>query len=149
MRHGGLKKWMTWGVLASAVGLLGACGKLPQNAGNGTYEKGFTRGPDMPLYNGTIVDNPTSIDPRTPDKQGAQNNSLAMDEGERALRERQGMPSAYGGSGPAPTPGMTPYKSLGAQGSVIAPSSQLPAAQSIPGSTPEPANTHPGDGLKK
>nr|AYM53175.1 hypothetical protein [Melittangium boletus] len=139
---------MTWGVLAAAVGGLAACSELPQQAGNSTYHKGFTRGPDMPLYNGTIVDNPTSIDPRTPDKQGTANRSLLMDAGERALRERQGT-LGYGGSGPAPTPGMTPYKSLGAEGSVIAPSSELPAAQSVPGSRPEPANTQPRDELKK
>jgi|GEM_PF-5833795 len=148
MRHVGLKKWMTWGVLASAVGGLAACSELPQQAGNSTYHKGFTRGPDMPLHNGTIVDNPTSIDPRTLEKQGTANRSLPLDAGERALRERQGT-LGYGGSGPAPTPGMTPYKSLGAEGSVIVPSSQLPASQAIPGRTPDPINIHPGGGLKK
>jgi hypothetical protein len=155
MRQNNSRKWMTWGVLAAAVGLLGGCTKLPQGAGNGTYHKGFVRGPDMPLYNGTIADIPTSIDPRTPDKQGTPNNSLAMDPGERALLEqREGRKitsgvGGYGGSGPAPTPGMTPYKSLGAEGSMIAPSSQLPASQSLIGTETEPANTHPAGGLKK
>ncbi len=148
MRHGGLRKWMTWGVLTAAMGGLVACSDLPHNAGNDTYRQGFTRPENVHLYNGTIVDNPTSIDPRTLDKQGAQNNSLSMDLGEKALRERQGEP-AYGGSGPAPTPGATPYKSLGAEGSMYAPSTQLPASQSLPGLTPEPANTHPSGGLKK
>lgn len=155
MRQGDFKTWMKWGLLAAAVGTLGGCAELPQNAGNGTYKKGFVRGPDMPLYNGTIEDIPTSIDPRTPDKQGTPNRSLAMDLGERALLEqREGRRygsgvGGYGGSGPAPTPGMTPYKSLGAEGSMIAPSTQLPASQSVIGTETEPANTHPSGGLKK
>jgi hypothetical protein len=149
MRDSGFK-WMVWGVLASAAGVVG-CGVLPQQAGNDSYQPGFTRDPKVSLYNGTIEQIPTSIDPRTPDKQGTPNRSLAMDNGERALLGQRQSKSemATGGSGPAPVPGATPYMGLGASGSVIAPSNQLPAAQSFPSGRAEPTPAHPSVQIKK
>jgi len=151
MRNSGFK-WMVWGALASAAAGVVGCGVLPQQAGNDSYQPGFTRDPKVSLYNGTIEQLPTSIDPRTPDKQGTPNRSLAMDNGERALLEQRQSKSkdmATGGSGPAPVPGSTPYMGLGASGSVIAPSNQLPAAQSSPSSRVEPTPAHPSVQIKK
>lgn len=85
------------GALVSASWLVTACGVLPQQAGNESYEPGFVRrGPAQAGYNGTIQDIPTSIDPRTPRTQGTPGRSLALDAGERALREQQ---QGLGGSG--------------------------------------------------
>lgn len=145
-------KWMVWGVVTSAaMGMVG-CGWLPQQPGNDSYHPGFARGPDMPLYsNGTIEDHPTSIDPRTPDKQGAQERSLMMDPGERVLMEQRGVyeQMGTGGSGPAPAPGSSPYLGLGAAGSVIVPSNQAPTSQSLPANNLEAKPVHPTVLLRK
>ncbi|WNG30633.1 hypothetical protein F0U62_46425 [Cystobacter fuscus] len=151
MRNDGFK-WMVWGVLASAAAGVVGCAKLPQQAGNDTYQPGFTRDPKVSLYNGTIQQIPTSIDPRTPDKQGTPNRSLLMDPGERALlgqRQSKNEELGMGGSGPAPLPGTTPYLNLGATGSVIAPSNQMPAAQSLPSGSDQPTPFYPSVLLKK
>jgi hypothetical protein len=151
MRNNGFK-WMVWGVLASAAAGVVGCAKLPQQAGNDTYQPGFTRDPKVSLYNGTIQQLPTSIDPRTPDKQGTPNRTLLMDAGERALRgERQSKNEeiGMGGSGPSPLPGTTPYLNLGATGSVIAPTNQMPAAQSLPSGSDQPTPVYPSVQLKK
>ncbi|MET0406123.1 MAG: hypothetical protein ABW123_27140 [Cystobacter sp.] len=140
-------KGFKWGMVAAAVAGLVGCGELPQQAGNDTYQRGFTRSPDVRLYNGTIEQLPTSIDPRTPDKQGTPERSLRMDPGERALLERT-VPGASeqgtGGSGPAPSPSTSPYLNLGAAGSVISPSNQVPAAQSLPDNATQSRSARPG-----
>lgn len=144
MRDNGFK-WMVCGVVAAAAGLMG-CNWLPQQAGNDSYHPGFARGPDMPIYtNGTIADHPTSIDPRTPDKQGAQARSLMMDPGELALLKQRGGSEEMGtgGSGPAPAPGSSPYLGLGAAGSVLVPTNQSPTSQSLPASNVEAKPVYP------
>ncbi|OJT19660.1 hypothetical protein BO221_35455 [Archangium sp. Cb G35] len=145
MHDSGFKRWMVLGVLASASWLVSACGSLPQQ---GTYEvaPGFARSPAQSGYNGTIQDIPTSIDPRTPEAQGTQGRSLLLDPGERALLETQG--GAVGGSGSTP-PAQGPeggplYEELGTEGSVIAPSRELPASQGNVGNDrPTDPNTPP------
>jgi hypothetical protein len=143
-----LKRWVVLGVLASASGWMAACGKLPQQPGNESYNPGFERSPEQTraLYNGTIQDIPTSIDPRTPDKAGTPGRSLAMDPGEQALIEMRG--GAVGGSGtvpPAPGPeGGVQYEELGSMGSVIAPSREFPAAQGMENDRPTNPNTPGG-----
>ncbi|MFE8602673.1 hypothetical protein [Archangium violaceum] len=150
MHDSGFKRWMVWGVLASASWLVSACGTLPQQ---GTYEvaPGFARSPAQSGYNGTIQDNPTSIDPRTPEAQGTQGRSLRMDLGERALLEAQG--GAMGGSGvtpSAPAPGGGPlYEELGAEGNAIAPSNEVPSSQGVGNDRPTTAPTHGGVPAKR
>ncbi|WNG61336.1 hypothetical protein F0U59_46495 [Archangium gephyra] len=150
MHDSGFRRWMVWGVLASASWLVSACGSLPQQ---GTYEvaPGFARSPAQSGYNGTIQDNPTSIDPRTPEAQGTQGRSLRMDPGERALLEAQG--EAMGGSGTtlsAPAPGGGPlYEELGAEGNAIAPSNEVPSSQSVGNDRPTTSPTHGGAPAKR
>jgi hypothetical protein len=132
MHDGGFRRWVMWGALASAAWLVSACGALPQNSGNETFRPGQARDPAQAGYNGTIKDIPTSIDPRTPEKDGTPGRSLALDLGERALREQQGQ----GGSGQA-----SGSLEQGAQGSLYTPTRQEPAAQSIPGKSDRPAAT--------
>lgn len=113
--HDGFKRWIRLGALAAASGWMVACGALPQQAGNESYNPGFVRSPEQAGYNGTIQDIPTSIDPRTPEAQGTPGRSLLLDPGERALLEALGEGSRddgsiYGGSGsegaaPIPTEG--------------------------------------------
>jgi hypothetical protein len=142
------KRWVVVGVLASASWLGAACGKLPQNAGNESYNVGFERSPEQTqaLYNGTIKDIPTSIDPRTPDKAGTPGRSVAMDPGEQALLEMRG--EAVGGSGstpPAPGPeGGVQYEGLGSMGSAIAPSREFPAALGMDNDRPTNPNAPGG-----
>ena len=136
MHDSGFRRWVVMGVLASASWLVAACGALPQQPGNESFAPGGERTPAQTGYNGTIKDIPTSIDPRTPEKEGTTGRSLAMDNGERALLEQQGM----GGSGPAAIyyPGRGPaYEGMGAHGSLYDPTRQRPAAESIPGQATE------------
>ncbi|QRN98678.1 hypothetical protein JRI60_06425 [Archangium violaceum] len=139
MHDGGFKRWVVCGVLASASWLVSACGVLPQQAGNSSYEPGFVRSPAQSGYNGTIKDIPTSIDPRTPQTEGTPGRSLAMDVGERALRQQQGQ-EGVGGGGPAPVPGSPMYKELGAEGGALRPSRELPDAQVPPTKSSEPSS---------
>nr|AYM53849.1 hypothetical protein [Archangium sp.] len=118
MHDSGFKRWMVWGGLASASWLVSACGALPKQGDTYVVAPGFARSPAQSGYNGTIRDNPTSIDPRTPEAQGTQGRSLLMDPGERALLEAQG--GAMGGSGSTP-PAQGPeggpvYEELGTEG---------------------------------
>jgi hypothetical protein len=146
MHDSGFKRWVVLGALASATWLVSAC-ESAQQPGN-TYEvaPGFTRRADQTGYNGTIRDIPTSIDPRTPEAQGTPGRSLLLDPGERALLDAQG--GAMGGSGstpPAPGPEGGPlYDELGAEGSVIAPSNEVPAAQGVGNDRPTNPNTPGG-----
>jgi hypothetical protein len=113
------------GALVSASWLVTACGVLPQNAGNESYRPGFVReSPAEAGYNGTIQHLPTSIDPRTPEKEGTSGRSLPMDLGERALMEQQGL----GGSGAAQGAGPK-YGQPGVGDMNTAPSRQAPASQ--------------------
>ena len=144
MHNSGLRRWVGRGVLVAAAWALSACGVLPQQAGNDTFQPGFTRGPDMPLYNGTIEQNPTSIDPRTPAKAGTEGRSLAMDRGQQALLNQELGGEGVGGSGMVFVPARPSYESLGAAGSVISPSNQLPAAQSLPVVDPGPVGGRSG-----
>jgi hypothetical protein len=116
-----------------------ACGALPQQPGNDSYEPGLVRGPAQAGYNGTIRDLPTSIDPRTPRTDGMSGRSLPMDLGERALRQQQGE-TGTGGGGPAPIPGSPMYMGLGAYGGALRPSRELPAAQVPPMKSSEPSS---------
>lgn len=147
MRDSGFKRWVVLGVLASASWLGAACGNLPQNAGNESYNPGFERGPEQTraLYNGTIKDLPTSIDPRTPDKAGTTGRSLAMDPGEQALNDMRGGMGGSGSTPPAPGPeGGAHYEGLGSMGSVIAPSREFPAALGMENDRPTNPNTPGG-----
>jgi hypothetical protein len=132
MHDGGFRRWVMVGALASASWLGAACGGLPQNAGNETFNPGQVRDPAQSGYNGTIKDLPTSIDPRTPQTDGTPGRSLAMDPGERALREQQGL----GGSGE-----ISRDLERGADGNLDNPSRQEPAAHSLPGKSDRPATT--------
>jgi len=142
-----LKRWVVLGALASASWWMAACGKLPQQPGNESYNPGFERSPEQTqaLYNGTIQDIPTSIDPRTPDKAGTAGRSLAMDPGEQALNDMRG---GMGGSGtvpPAPGPeGGVQYEGLGSMGSAIAPSREFPAALGMDNDRPTNPNAPGG-----
>ena len=148
MHKSGLSRWVMRGVLVSAAVGAMACSKLPQQAGNKSLHPGFARGPDMPLYNGTIADIPTSIDPRTPQTEGTPNRSLRMDRGQEAMLAPRLRGEGVGGSGPAPLPSATSYETLGAGGSVIAPSNQLPAAMSLPTGETGPVGGRAGAYLK-
>jgi hypothetical protein len=89
------------GVLVSAAWLMTACNSLPQQPGNESYRPGFVRDPAQSGYNGTIKDLRSSIDPRTPDKEGTPGRSLPMDVGEQALMEQQqGLGGSGAGAGP-------------------------------------------------
>lgn len=151
MRDNGFK-WMVWGVVASAAAGVIGCNWLPQQGEYASQQPGFVRGPDMPIYtNGTIADHPTSIDPRTPDKQGAQERSLMVDPGEQALLDQRGVHEQMGtgGSGPAPAPGSSPYLGLGAAGSVLVPTNQAPTSQSLPANNLEAKPVYPTVLLRK
>ena len=130
MHDRGFKRWVVLGALASASWLFPACQSAQQPGNSFEVEPGFKRSPELSGYNGTIQDIHSSIDPRTPEAQGTPGRSLFLDPGERALLEAQG--GAMGGSGstpPAPGPEGGPlYDELGAAGSIIAPSRELPAA---------------------
>ncbi|HYO58603.1 hypothetical protein [Archangium sp.] len=144
MHDSGFKRWVVLGVLASASWWVAACGALPQQPGNDSFHPGFVRNPAQAGYNGTIQDIPTSIDPRTPEKDGTPGRSLLMDSGERALLEARGL----GGSGSAP-PASGPeggplYDGLGVEGGIIAPSNELPAAQSVGNDRPTNPNAPGG-----
>jgi len=151
MHDSGFKRWVVLGALASASWLVTACGALPKQGDTYEVAPGFARSPAQTGYNGTIRDIPTSIDPRTPEAQGTPGRSLLLDPGERALLEAQG--SAMGGSGstpPAPGPEGGPlYEELGAQGSSIAPSNEVPAAQSVGNDRPTNPNTPGGAPAKR
>ncbi|HEX5754455.1 MAG TPA: hypothetical protein VFZ09_50190 [Archangium sp.] len=147
MHDSGFRRWVVMGALASASWLVSACGALPQQGNTYEVAPGFARTPQLSGYNGTIQDNPTSIDPRTPEAQGTPGRSLRMDPGERALLQSQGG-AAMGGSGstpPAPGPAGGPlYEELGAEGSAIAPSNDVPAAQGVGNDRPTNPNTPGG-----
>ncbi len=132
MHDNGFRRWVMLGALASASWLVAACGALPDYPGNATYRPGLTRSPEQSGYNGTITDNPTSIDPRTPQTAGTQGRSLAMDPGQRALLEQQGQGGSGQGAG-----GLE----QGAGGSLYTPTRQEPAAQTLPGKSDSPAAT--------
>lgn len=146
MHDSGFKRWMVLGALASASWLVSACGVLPQQGNTFEVAPGFTRSPELTGYNGTIQDIPTSIDPRTDEAKGTPGRSLLMDPGERALFEAQGAVGGSGSTPPAPGPEGGPlYEELGAEGSVIAPSNELPASQgSVGNDRPTNPNTPGG-----
>lgn len=88
MRQGGFRAWKVLSGLA-AVGLLGlGCGYLPESGGYdpqgppktfiGSRTEYRHVSPDRG-YNGTIQDLGSSIDPRTPETEGMQGNSLQED----------------------------------------------------------------------
>ncbi|WP_257453459.1 hypothetical protein [Archangium lipolyticum] len=139
MHDRGFRRWVVLGALTSASWLVAACGLLPQQPGNDSFEPGQVRDPALAGYNGTIKDIPTSIDPRTPQTDGTQGRSLLMDSGERALREQRGE-EGVGGGGPAPVPGSPLYMNQGAQGGALRPSRELPAAQVPPMKSSEPSS---------
>lgn len=146
MHDRGFKRWVVLGVLASASWLATACGSLPQQPGNESFSPGFVRepGPMQGGFNGTIKDNPTSIDPRTPEAQGTPGRSLAYDPGERAVRKQQGE-LGLGGSG-------STVEGQGPELRMIEPINEKPASMSIPGERLEPmgakARPRPGSGRR-
>jgi hypothetical protein len=145
MHDSGFKRWVVLGALASASWLVSACGVLPQQPGNETFSPGFVRDPAQAGYNGTIRDIPTSIDPRTPEKDGTPGRSLMMDPGEQALMGPQGGLGGSGSTPPAPGPEGGPlYDQLGAEGSIIAPSNEVPAALSVGNDRPTNPNAPGG-----
>jgi len=145
MHDSGFKRWMVWGALASASWLVSACGVLPKQGDTFEVAPGFTRSPAQTGYNGTIKDIPTSIDPRTAEAKGTPGRSLLLDPGERARLEAQGAMGGSGSAPPAPGPeGGPQYEELGAEGSVIAPSRELPASQSVGNDRPTNPNTPGG-----
>jgi hypothetical protein len=149
MHKSGLSRWVLRGVLVSAAVGAMACSRLPQQAGNASFRPGFARGPEMPLYNGTIADIPSSIDPRTPQTEGTPNRSLMMDRGQMAMLSPQLRGEGIGGSGmPAPLPSETAFTTVGTMGAVIAPSNQLPAAMTLPMSDNGPVGGRAGAFLK-
>lgn len=148
MHKSGLSRWVLRGVLVSAALGAVACSKLPQQAGNKSFHPGFARTSERPMYNGTIADIPTSIDPRTPQAEGTPNRSLMMDRGQEAMLAPRLRGEGVGGSGPAPLPSGTSYETLGTAGSVIAPSNQLPAAMALPMSDTGPVGGRAGAYLK-
>lgn len=147
MHKSGLSRWVVRGVLVSAALGVVACGRLPQQAGNQSFHPGFAQS-ERPMYNGTIADIPTSIDPRTPEKSGTPNRSLRLDRGQQAMLAPQLRGEGVGGSGPAPLPSGTSYETLGTAGSAIAPSNQLPAAMSLPMNDTGPVGGRAGAYLK-
>lgn len=149
MHKSGLSRWVVRGVLVSAACAASACGWLPQQPGNDSFQPGFARAPDVHLSNGTIEQNPTSIDPRTPALEGTANRSLMMDRGQEAMLTPIMREEGVGGSGPAPLPGQPSYEALGAAGSVIAPSNQLPASMRTPMNGGEPVGERAGGFLRK
>lgn len=116
MRQSGFRAWKALSGLA-AVALLGVgCGKLPTSGGRrpddppqsilatevrhepeGFYEK-FQYSPDRG-YNGTIAQVGSSIDPRTPEKQGQPNRSLQVDVTGRPAPSTADTQPGIGGSG--------------------------------------------------
>lgn len=139
MHDRGFKRWVVLGALASASWLASACGVLPQQAGNDSFSPGFVRDPSPTKggFNGTIKENPTSIDPRTPQAQGTQNRSLPYDPGQLAVLKQQGE-AGVGGSG-SPVQGQSPEMKM------LEPANDKPASLSVPGATLETpgANTKP------
>ncbi|MFL5348325.1 MAG: hypothetical protein ACJ8AT_26315 [Hyalangium sp.] len=116
MRQSGFRAWKALGGLA-AVALLGVgCGKLPTTGGRrpddppqsilatevrhepaGFYQR-FQYSPDRG-YNGTIAQLGSSIDPRTPEKQGVLNRSLPVDVTGRPAPSTSESALGIGGSG--------------------------------------------------
>jgi hypothetical protein len=109
MRQSGFRAWKVFGGLA--LGLLAVgCGDLPVSGGYdrqagprtfiGTYKQPRHVSVDQG-YNGTIQQLGSSIDPRTPEKDGMRNNSRVEDvTGRPAPSTEQGI----GGSGSAGEP---------------------------------------------
>ncbi len=120
MHDSGWRRLRMWGVLVAASGMATACGILehfPRNPGEYVVPPSQQRTPEQLGYNGTIRDIPTSIDPRTPEKDGTMGRSLEVDLGVQRM-EGPGSgtgglaedSAAYGGSGEVgsaktPTPG--------------------------------------------
>jgi hypothetical protein len=129
MHDSGWRRWWKMGALVSASWLVVACSRLPQQPGNESFRPGLVREtPAQAGYNGTIQDLKSSIDPRTPDKEGTPGRSLPMDPGERALMEQQ---QGLGGSGSGAGQGAgIKYGSESGIGDMeTAPSKQAPASQ--------------------
>lgn len=118
MTFSGLRRWVGLGALASATLLGAACGPILDSGGERmnkppqNFFGQFRASPDEIRatqnstnrgYNGTIKDLGSSIDPRTPEKDGTPGRSLPEDLAWR--RMGQGGDQAMGGSGPGGTLG--------------------------------------------
>ena len=111
MHDSGWRRLRMWGVLVAASGMALACNALPRNPGEYVIPPTQERTPEQLGYNGTIQDIPTSIDPRTPEKDGAMGRSLPVDLGSQRMEGTGsgtgGMAedsAAYGGSGEVGSP---------------------------------------------
>jgi len=113
MKFNGLRRWVGLGALASAALGGSACGVAPQMGGGDVRQAPRTffgaarekpeQGQERPLptdrgYNGTIADVGSSIDPRTPEKDGVRNRSLPADLAWQKMGQRQNQ-QGLGGSG--------------------------------------------------
>lgn len=152
MHDSGWRRWWKMGALVSASWLVVACSRLPQQPGNESFRPGLVReNPAQAGYNGTIKDLKSSIDPRTPDKEGTPGRSLPWDPGERALMEQQ---QGLGGSGSGGDQGagIKSGESTGSGDSETAPSKQEPASQSTADEGPaqrSSAGGSPGKGRSR
>lgn len=116
MRQSGFRAWKALGGLV-AVALLGVgCGELPMTGGRrpndppqsviatevhhvpSDFYQRFQYSPDRG-YNGTIADIGSSIDPRTPEKQGVPNRSRQVDVTGRPAPSTSESELGIGGSG--------------------------------------------------
>lgn len=113
MKFSGLRRWVGLAALASGALVGAACGVAPRMGGENTREppRNFfganrespeqTRERQLATdrgYNGTIQDIGSSIDPRTPEKQGVQNRSLPADLAWQRMGQSQNQ-QGLGGSG--------------------------------------------------
>lgn len=113
MKFSGLRRWVGLAALASGALVGAACGVSPRMGGETTREPPRTffganrESPEQTGerqlatdrgYNGTIQDIGSSIDPRTPDKQGVQNRSLPADLAWQRMGQGQSQ-QGLGGSG--------------------------------------------------
>jgi hypothetical protein len=116
MRQSGFRAWKALGGLAAVALLSVGCGKLPMSGGrhpddppqglfanevhhvpSGFYQQ-FQYSPDRG-YNGTIQSLGSSIDPRTPEKQGQSGRSLLLDVTGRPAPSTSETELGIGGSG--------------------------------------------------
>jgi hypothetical protein len=113
MKFSGLRRWVGLAALASGALVGAACGVAPRMGGEDAREPprdffGVNReSPEQREarqlardrgYNGTIQDIGSSIDPRTPDKEGVRDRSLPADLAWQRMGQRQNQ-QGLGGSG--------------------------------------------------